>query len=116
MARSERTGIWLREDAITALNLQDLWKFRSSGLTVVDFSPYFESTTTGADWEWWFIDAQGSFGAAVQAKSLRNGRYDFGYTPAGSNVTYIPHLSGERHANFVFPQALWLQPFSSLVV
>lgn len=77
--RSLETGVWLREDGHTALNLQDLWAFRSVGLTILDFSPFTESRETGADWEWWFEDGNDAFGAAVQAKCLKDGTYDFGY-------------------------------------
>jgi hypothetical protein len=92
MERSARTGIWLREDGITALNLQDLWDAAPSQLLVFDFSPAVESRTTGADWEWWFVGPSGCWGAAVQAKCLKAGGYDFGYTPRGGTVRQVDRL------------------------
>src|SRR5258708_2500989 len=83
MGQSVSSGIWLREDAYTAINLQDLFEFHGRELLIVDFSPHIESNVTGADWEWWFLDRDGAFGAAVQAKCLRAGHYDLGYTPKG---------------------------------
>jgi hypothetical protein len=92
MYRSEATRIWLREDGITALNLQDLSDAAPSELVVVDFSPYRESRVTGADWEWWFVDDAGAWGAAVQAKCVKDGAYDFGYTPRGSKTRQVDRL------------------------
>ena len=74
--------ISIREDGITALNLQDLYELQSHEFTVVDFSPHVESSTTGADWEWWFMQPGRNFGAAVQAKALSKALdYDIAYVP-----------------------------------
>jgi len=76
------TGITLREDGITALNLQDLYKLQSQEFTVFDSTPHVESSTTGADWEWWFIQSGKHIGAAVQAKILTTTQdYDIAYVP-----------------------------------
>jgi hypothetical protein len=76
------TSISLREDGITALNLQDLYHLQSQEFIVMDFSPHVESSTTGADWEWWFMQPGRHFGAAVQAKALTTDQdYDIPYVP-----------------------------------
>ncbi len=80
--RNHTTPISIREDGITALNLQGLYLLQSQDFTVFDFSPHVESSTTGADWEWWFMQPGRNFGAAVQAKALsRNQEYDISYIP-----------------------------------
>ena len=74
--------ISVREDGITALNLQDLYQLQLQEFTVIDFTPYVESNATGADWEWWFMQPGKYFGAAVQAKTLTTAQdYDIGYVP-----------------------------------
>jgi hypothetical protein len=79
---NHNTPISIREDGITALNLQDLYNFQSQEFSVVDFSPHVESSTTGADWEWWFMQPGRYFGAAVQAKALTVSQsYDIAYVP-----------------------------------
>ncbi len=76
------TPILVREDGLTALNLQDLYQLQLKEFTVIDFTPYLESNTTGADWEWWFMQPGRYFGAAVQAKTLTAAHnYDIGYLP-----------------------------------
>src|SRR5688572_2436382 len=76
------TPIRLREDGITSLNLQDIFLLLKGQVIVIDFSPHVESSSTGADWEWWFLGKSNVFGAAVQAKCLsNNGDYDIGYIP-----------------------------------
>ena len=102
--RSHETGVWLREDGYTALNLQDLWSFRSAGLTIIDFSPFVESRETGADWEWWFEDNSGAFGAAVQAKCLKDGRFDFGYKSKGGSPQMQRLLDYCAHMGDLSPQ------------
>lgn len=80
--RNHTTPISVREDGLTAINLQDLYHLRSQDFTVVDFSPHVESSTTGADWEWWFMQPGRHFGAAVQAKALTAAQdYDIPYVP-----------------------------------
>lgn len=77
------TPIWLREDGITSLNLQDIYLLLRKQVLVIDFSPYVESHKTGADWEWWFLGHKSVFGAAVQAKCLSpKNTYDVGYIPS----------------------------------
>lgn len=75
------TKILLREDGITALNLQQLVHLHPSEILIRDFTPIEESSTTGADWEWWIFGDNCVYGAAVQAKRLNNNRYDIGYVP-----------------------------------
>lgn len=82
MKNNHETPISIREDGITALNLQDLYHLQSQEFTVVDFSPHVESNITGADWEWWIMQPGNNFGMAVQAKSLsKKGTYDIPYVP-----------------------------------
>jgi hypothetical protein len=90
MKNNVTTDILLNEEAFTALNLQDLFKLHSAQVTVVDFSKKDESTTTGADWEWWFLGKQ-CFGMAVQAKRLDYGRYNIDYIPK-NNYPQIDRL------------------------
>jgi len=81
MKKNRTTSIYLREDGITAINLQELYKFNSDEFLVFDFTPHKENRITGADWEWWWLQGGESFGAAVQAKSLKpNNTYDIGAT------------------------------------
>jgi hypothetical protein len=68
--RNRSTPIHLREDGITAINLQELYRFNSDRFIVFDFTPHKESNVSGADWEWWWLQQGHSFGAAVQAKTL----------------------------------------------
>ncbi|MFB6319623.1 DUF6615 family protein [Saccharicrinis sp. FJH54] len=77
------TPIQKREDAFTSDNLQDLYLMNSDFFRVFDFSPHVESSTTGADWEMWFVDSDGKcFGFAVQAKKLsKDLDYEIGYVP-----------------------------------
>jgi hypothetical protein len=113
MFKNQSTGITLREDGITALNLQDLATFNQATLTVVDFSPWLESRETGADWEWWFVDQQGAFGAAVQAKSLSDCTYGIDFVPNGG-TTQIDRLMQYCKTNRVHPQYVfynfWSKP------
>jgi hypothetical protein len=81
MAKIHTTGIRLREDALTSINLQDLHPYKGPGFTFFDFTAIEESRGSGADWEWHFIQPSGAFGAAVQAKCLRAGHYDVAYRP-----------------------------------
>ena len=41
---------------------------------------------SGADWEWWFLQPSSAFGAAVQAKSLKDRAYDIAYKPKNGRV------------------------------
>ena len=81
--------IAVREDGITALNLQDLIKIKSNKIRIFDFTPQIESSQTGADWEWWFIQPGYCFGTAVQAKRLsKKSVYDVGYKK-GSQIKLL---------------------------
>lgn len=86
LKKNFETGITLREDGITAINLQDLYRY-SPNLTIIDFSPHMESKVSGADWEWWFVKPGSFFGTAVQAKCLKNGTYDISYRPKSNSAT-----------------------------
>lgn len=93
LKKSRHYKISLREDAITSLNLIELYVHRSPNFYVIDFSALEESFNTGADWEWWFLQKGNHFRAAVQAKKLTNSfRYDIGYTPEGSKYSQIRRL------------------------
>jgi len=92
MGRSLDTGIWLREEGITALNLQDLSEFDPQFMVISPFSPREESRETGADWGWWFLEPGVVFGAAVQAKCLREGRYDLAFKPRRARRLQIERL------------------------
>lgn len=81
MRLNASTKILLREDGITALNLQQLVHLHPYDILIEDFTPIEESSTTGADWEWWIFGDNCVYGAAVQAKRLDNNRYDIGYVP-----------------------------------
>jgi hypothetical protein len=82
IGNNHTTPISVREDGITALNLQDLYLLQLKEFTVFDFTPQVESSTTGADWEWWFMQPGKYFGAAVQAKALTTDqKYDIAYVP-----------------------------------
>lgn len=60
----------LSEDAITDYLLLDL-KRRAPGQVIVNkFTRRAEGTTTGADWEWWFVQGHRGVGLRVQAKRL----------------------------------------------
>jgi predicted nucleic acid-binding Zn-ribbon protein len=81
MKKNRTTSIYLREDGITAINLQELYQYNSDKFLVFDFTPHKENKVTGADWEWWWLQGGESFGAAVQAKSLKpDYTYDIGAT------------------------------------
>ncbi|MCW5318833.1 hypothetical protein GTQ43_35840 [Nostoc sp. KVJ3] len=67
---NHNTSVHLREDGITALNLQELYQFNSNRFLVFDFTTKKENAITGADWEWWFIQQNSFFGTVVQAKVL----------------------------------------------
>lgn len=88
------TPINKREDAFTADNLQDLYLLNPFHFTIFDFTPYIESRISGADWEMWFIDTNGSCcGFAVQAKKLSADLdYDINYTPKKSKVSQVDRL------------------------
>lgn len=97
------TPISIREDGITALNLQDLYHLQSQDFTVIDFSPHVESTPTGADWEWWFMQPGLHFGAAVQAKALSKAQeYDIAYIP-NNGYPQIRRLLDYSKANGLTP-------------
>ena len=83
MRKNFVTPIQKREDAFTSDNLQDLYIMNSDFFRVFDFTPHIESSTTGADWEMWFVDSDGKcFGFAVQAKKLsKDLDYDIAYVP-----------------------------------
>lgn len=97
------TPIRLREDGITALNLQDIYLLLGGQIQVIDFSPYVESHITGADWEWWFLGKYSVFGAAVQAKCLSSqNNYDIGYIPK-HGYPQIERLLDYSVANSIAP-------------
>lgn len=103
MADGRRTQIYLREDGFTALNLQDLYHYRGIDFEFIDFSPIEETDLSGADWEWWFIQPGGCFGAAVQAKSLKNSSYNIGYKPK-KGLLQIERLFEYSRRNKIAPQ------------
>lgn len=90
MEDNQTTGILLNEEALTALNLQALYKAHSNEVTVLDFTRAEESSTSGADWEWWFLGKK-CFGCVVQAKRLEESRYEIGYVPK-NNYPQIDRL------------------------
>lgn len=94
MHKNYITPIQKREDAFTAENLQDLYLLNSKNFTIFDFTPHVESNLTGADWEMWFVDDNGSsFGFAVQAKKLSSSlTYDIGYIPPSNSYPQINRL------------------------
>ena len=47
---------------------------KASNLKYKKFSRVQEANKTGADWEWWFVEAQYSLKLRVQAKRLRRGK------------------------------------------
>lgn len=97
------TRIRLREDGITALNLQDISLHLGGKVEVIDFSPCVESHVTGADWEWWFLGQHSVFGAAVQAKCLSSmNDYDIGYIP-NHGYPQIERLLDYSIANSIAP-------------
>lgn len=98
------TPIAIREDGITALNLQDLYQLRSREFTVFDFSPHVESWNTGADWEWWFMQPGKNFGAAVQAKTLSPAQdYAIAYRSGRSRYPQICRLRDYSKAKGLTP-------------
>ena len=115
MQNNLNTPILLREDGITSLNLQDIYNNLKKDILVIDFSPQVESSTTGADWEWWFLSKSGAFGAAVQAKCLSSkNTYDVGYTPKKSGYPQIERLLDYSVANDITPMYCFYNWFSSI--
>lgn len=62
-----RSGIPLREDTVSEVNLQGIYLSHRDRVSVRRFSPREESHA-GADWEWWFHVGGRGFGLRVQAK------------------------------------------------
>lgn len=82
---SDDLGTPFGEETITETLLLDLRAELGQLLAVESFTKYVEGTESGADWEWWFCDGQGTplYGMRVQAKKLKNENgvpfYDLGY-------------------------------------
>lgn len=71
-------GRWLRrQPAVGEESLTDWLLYQMSQrirwVTYYKFKRYEESRESGADWDWWFLSNQTSFGARVQAKKLTAG-------------------------------------------
>lgn len=65
-----RAGHSLGEEAITDYLLLDLKRSAPTEIVVNKFNRRDEGRTTGADWEWWFVQGGRGFGMRVQAKRL----------------------------------------------
>lgn len=103
--RNRYYPITLREDAITALNLQELYSNKISSLLIFDFTPYQEAFNTGADWEWWFLQKGYYIGAAVQAKLLgRDLCYNIDYVSRSTGQSQIQKLLDYCVTNGLTPQ------------
>lgn len=117
MHNNFNTSIRLREDGFTSLNLQDIYILLNKNITVFDFNAKEESNITGADWEWWFLDKSGFFGAAVQAKRLKsNNKYDVGYIPPSNKYPQIERLLDYSIKNSISPMYCFYNWFSTIPV
>lgn len=115
MYNNFNTPISLREDAITSLNLQDIYNLLQKDIRVIDFSPKVESNITGADWEWWFLSKSGVFGAAVQAKKLdKKQKYDVGYIPPSNKYPQIERLLDYSIKNSISPMYCFYNWFPTM--
>jgi hypothetical protein len=79
---ARRKGFSPKEESLTDHFLSRL----PESVQVRTFTRAQESSTTGADWLWWWTDGSEWFGALVQAKRRQEGRtpYDFRYRPRPS--------------------------------
>jgi hypothetical protein len=111
MKRSRQTGILVGEEAITALNLQDIKIAHSAQVKIRDFTHHEEARFSGADWEWWFVDPAGAIGFAVQAKRLEKGRYDVAYKPDNHDLQINTLLRYCASAGDLSPLYCWYNYF-----
>lgn len=88
----------------------------AESVSVVPFTQRAEALS-GADWAWWWVDAQGAYGMLVQAKRLRitepqcsDGRrwkFDFGY-PNGRNTQRSTLMTSAASLGLLPVYALYL--------
>ncbi len=116
MKRNYTTGILVREEAMTGINLQHLKITHPEHIRIRDFSPFEESSKTGADWEWWFVDGEFALGFAVQAKRLNNGIYDIGYQPKKNPLQIETLLKYCSDAADLTPLYCWYNYFQNELV
>lgn len=67
MARSEELGLTWAEETVTDI----LVVAASAHVKVVPFTRKQEGDVVGADWLWWWVGQDESFGMLVQAKRLK---------------------------------------------
>ncbi|MGP4058858.1 DUF6615 family protein [Mycobacterium sp. 4D054] len=89
MAACERAFLPWGETAVTEIVISRA----ATAVSVVPFTQPAEATS-GADWIWWWVDADSAYGMLVQAKRLTvhesNWRFDFGYrTTAGGQESIL---------------------------
>lgn len=84
MAACEKTLLRWGETSITEIVM-------SRAATAVNVVPFTQpaEAISGADWIWWWVDADSAYGMLVQAKRLTvhgsNWRFDFGYRSAAGS-------------------------------
>lgn len=89
MAACDRALLRWGETAVTEIVISRA----AAAVNVVPFTQPAEATS-GADWIWWWVDADSAYGMLVQAKRLNvhrgKWRFDFGYrTSAGSQQSSL---------------------------
>ncbi|MEH3128689.1 MAG: hypothetical protein PGN27_01855 [Mycolicibacterium neoaurum] len=89
MAACERAFLRWGETAVTEIVISR----SATAVSVVPFTQPAEATS-GADWIWWWVDADSAYGMLVQAKRLNvhrgKWRFDFGYgSSAGSQQSSL---------------------------
>lgn len=88
MAACERAFLRWGETAVTEIVISRA----ATAVSVVPFTQPAE-TTSGADWIWWWVDADSAYGMLVQAKRLTvhgsKWRFDFGYRSAAGSQQSI---------------------------
>lgn len=99
-----QAGHSLAEESITDYLLLDLKRRAPTRVSVRKFSRREEGRTTGADWEWWFVQGSRGFGMRVQAKRLNtvSQRYD--------TLDHVVRRTRQRQVNLLIRDAQAASP------
>lgn len=99
LSDAAKAGYSLGEESVTDYLLLDLKRRAPIEVIVSKFNRRDEGHTTGADWEWWFVQGGRGFGMRVQAKRLN---------PATQKYDTLDHTvrrTGRKQVNLLIGDA-----------
>ena len=94
------------EESITDFLLLHLYRNHQQEVTIKKFNKQNEEPKTGADWEWWFVSGNQSFGMRVQAKRLKTDTLNYvklGKKVGATKTMQVDRLINSAKRNQCFP-------------